>query len=72
MLGATMIALFSDMLNCMGATMIALFSDMLNCNCGFSSVIVFGFGYCAVKFAISFVVIIKIIRNVIVSWMCYW
>ena len=39
------------------------------CNCSFSSVIVFGFGYCAVKFPIiSFVVIIRIIRNVIVSW----
>ena len=43
------------------------------CNCGFSSVIVFGFGYFAVKFPIiSFVVIIRIIRNAIVSRMCSW
>ena len=41
------------------------------CNFEFSSVIVFGFEYCAVKFSIiSFVVIIRIIRNVIVSWIC--
>ena len=34
---------------------------------GFSSVIVFGFEYCTVKFPIvSFVVIIRIVRNVIV------
>ena len=40
-------------------------------SCGFSSVTVFGFGYCAVKFPIiSFVVIIRIITNVIVRWIC--
>ena len=40
---------------------------------GFSSVTVFGFEYFPVKFPIiSFVVIIKIIRNVIVSWMRSW
>ena len=41
------------------------------CNCGFLSVTVFGFGYFAVKFPIIyFVVIIRIIRNVIVRWIC--
>ena len=33
----------------------------------------FGFGYIAVEFSIiSLVVIIRIIRNVIVSWICSW
>ena len=51
----------------LGATMIAFFSDMLEI-CGFSSVTVFGFGYFAVKFPIiSFVVIIRIIGDVIVN-----
>ena len=43
--------------------MIAFLSDI----CGFSSVIVFGFDCCTVKFKIiSFVVMIRIIRNAIV------
>ena len=43
------------------------------CNCGFSSVTVFGFECFALKFPIiSFVVIIRIIRNVIVSWIYSW
>ena len=38
----------------------------------FFCVIVFGVLYCAVKFPIiSFVLIIRIIRNVIVSWIYY-
>ena len=38
------------------------------CNCGFSSVTVFGIGYFAVKFPIiSFVVIIRIIGDIIVN-----
>ena len=46
--------------------MIAFFPDMLAAAV-FSSVIVFGFEYCAVKFSIiTFAVIIRIIRNVIV------
>ena len=50
-----------------GATMIAFFF-LNSSSCGFSSVTVFGSGCFAVKFSIiSFVVIIRIIRNVIVS-----
>ena len=46
----------------LGATMIAFFSDMHA-----SAVFVFGFEYCTVKCKIiSFVVILRIIRNVIV------
>ena len=42
-------------------------SGMHACIYGFSSVIVFGFEYCTVKLTIvSFVVAIRIIRNVIV------
>ena len=56
----------------LGATMIAFFFRN-SCNCVFSSVTVSGFGYFAVKFPIiSLVVIIRIIRNVIISWMCSW
>ena len=52
--------------------MIAFFSYML-ATAVFSSVTVLGFGYFTVKFpTISFVVMIRIIRNVIVSWICSW
>ena len=52
----------------LGATMIAFFSDMHACICGFQSVIIFGCAYCTVEFTtISFVVIIRIIWIVIVD-----
>ena len=49
----------------MGETIIAFFSDM-HSSLVFSSVIVFGFEYCTVKFPIISFAIIRIIWNVIV------